>query len=432
MPQLRAPFPYFGGKRRVAPIVWARLGNVPNYVEPFAGSLATLLARPAEFPPRVETVNDVDCYLSNFWRALKADPDAVASYADYPVNEADLHARHLWLVTQARENVERVKTDPDFYDAKVAGWWVWGQCLWIGSGWCAEPTWSGRANAGRRDRGIHTATHQQRPDLSGQSSRGLHTRNGDTSQQKRRPQLTNDQGVIVLAQPSPGGPPQKRMIGPGNGQGTGVHSQRAGTPGWKKRPAASRDGHSNGVHRWQGGGQGGGSGVHSPTLTKQQVPDMSGSRGATGRGIHAVGKSDALYAYLAQLADRLRRVRVCCGDWTRVLTPSVTTYIGVTGVFLDPPYSHTERSICYSEDHDISADVRAWALEHGADPKFRIALCGYEGEHTMPDSWECVPWKAHGGYSRSARGRANRDRERIWFSPHCLKAEPPLFAEAAS
>jgi hypothetical protein len=54
--------------------VWERFGNVPNYVEPFAGSLAVLLARPT--PPRVETVNDKDCYLANFWRALQHDPEA--------------------------------------------------------------------------------------------------------------------------------------------------------------------------------------------------------------------------------------------------------------------------------------------------------------------------------------------------------------------
>jgi site-specific DNA-adenine methylase len=36
---------------------------------------------------------------------------------------------------------------------------------------------------------------------------------------------------------------------------------------------------------------------------------------------------------------RLRRVRVCCGDWTRVLGRSATECIGVTGVFLDPPYA---------------------------------------------------------------------------------------------
>jgi len=61
----------------------------------------------------------------------------------------------------------------------------------------------------------------------------------------------------------------------------------------------------------------------------------------------------------------------------------------------------------------------------------RIALCGYEGEHLMPASWECVPWKAHGGYSRSESGKANRARERIWFSPHCLKPEMQLFQEPA-
>jgi DNA adenine methylase len=43
---LQAPFPYFGGKSRVAEIVWARFGDVDNYVEPFFGSGAVLLARP--------------------------------------------------------------------------------------------------------------------------------------------------------------------------------------------------------------------------------------------------------------------------------------------------------------------------------------------------------------------------------------------------
>lgn len=34
---LKAPFPYFGGKRRVAELVWSRLGDPINYIEPFAG-----------------------------------------------------------------------------------------------------------------------------------------------------------------------------------------------------------------------------------------------------------------------------------------------------------------------------------------------------------------------------------------------------------
>jgi hypothetical protein len=29
---LKAPFPWFGGKSRVAEIVWDRFGDVPNYV----------------------------------------------------------------------------------------------------------------------------------------------------------------------------------------------------------------------------------------------------------------------------------------------------------------------------------------------------------------------------------------------------------------
>lgn len=53
---MKAPFPWFGGKSRAAPLMLERLGNVPNYVEPFAGSLAVLLNRP-EGPGRNETIN---------------------------------------------------------------------------------------------------------------------------------------------------------------------------------------------------------------------------------------------------------------------------------------------------------------------------------------------------------------------------------------
>jgi DNA adenine methylase len=168
-------------------------------------------------------------------------------------------------------------------------------------------------------------------------------------------------------------------------------------------------------------------------LVRTQKPDLSGDSGASGRGIHATAfelKSGGLYAYMRALQVRLRRVRVCCGEWGRVLTPSVTTYVGLTGVVLDPPYGHDLRERCYSEDHDVAPSVREWAIKHGDDPMMRIALCGYEDEHKdhMPDTWEMVPWKAHGGYARTERGKENRERERIWFSPHCLEAELPLFA----
>ncbi len=54
----------------------------------------------------------------------------------------------------------------------------------------------------------------------------------------------------------------------------------------------------------------------------------------------------------------------------------------------------------------------------------RIALCGYEGEHDMPASWACVPWKSRGGYGSQQKDGLNKNpaRERLWFSPHCNNA----------
>ena len=105
------------------------------------------------------------------------------------------------------------------------------------------------------------------------------------------------------------------------------------------------------------------------------------------------------------------------------MTDSVTIHVGaVTGVLLDPPYE--DGNVDYSAGgvgSGLSAAVRAWAVEHGDDERFRIALCGYEGEHELPASWRCVAWKAHGGY---AKDPANSRRERIWLSPHCLDAVP--------
>lgn len=72
----------------------------------------------------------------------------------------------------------------------------------------------------------------------------------------------------------------------------------------------------------------------------------------------------------------------------------------------------------------VAHEVRAWAIENGDNPQLRIALCGYEGEHTMPASWECVPWKASVGYASRGKGvrrNENCKRERVWFSPHCLR-----------
>lgn len=312
---LKAPFPWFGGKSRVAPIVWERFGKVDNYVEPFFGSGAVLLGSPCI--NSVETVNDLDGFVANFWRAVAKDPDEVARYADWPVNENDLHARHAWLVNRREELVPRLEGDPEYYDAKIAGWWVWGCCCWIGSGFCSG--------------------------------------NGPWS--------------VV----------DGKLVHLGN-KGRGINRQRVhlGTKG-------------QGINRKL---------VHL------------GDKGQGG-----------IYEWFSVLSDRLSRVRVCCGDWLRVLGPSVTVKQGLTGVFLDPPYGADAKrtpNLYAKESMTVAEDVRDWAIENGNDKRIRIALCGYDGEHGMPDSWECVAWKAGGGYGSQGNGdNINASRERIWFSPYC-------------
>jgi hypothetical protein len=147
-----APFPYFGGKRSVAADIWARLGTPSQYIEPFCGSAAVLLAAPK--PASLEIVNDGSGFIANFWRATKHQADMVAQWADYPVSHIDLGARHVWLMAQ-RERVGSELHDPEWPgDAKVAGWWLWGQCCWIGSGWCEWDKVGKIPHAGNAGRGV--------------------------------------------------------------------------------------------------------------------------------------------------------------------------------------------------------------------------------------------------------------------------------------
>ena len=196
-----------------------------------------------------------------------------------------------------------------------------------------------------------------------------------------------------------------------------------------------------------GGGQGGnGTSVYKrlPHLgsagqgVSRQLPNL----GDAGRGVSRklpnlgdAGRGECarrravLVEWFADLSDRLRNARVCCGDWSRVCGRSVT-YTNATpcAVFLDPPYSAEANrdNQLYSEDcGKVAHDVRAWCLAEGGNLDMRIALCGYEGEgHEELESagWSVVEWKARGGYSNQGTGPGDNNchRERIWFSPGCL------------
>jgi DNA adenine methylase len=136
---MKSAYPYFGGKLKVAELVWAALGDVPNYIEPFFGSGAILLNRPLveTNSNRYELINDLDGFIVNFWRAVKFDPQAVTYWVDYPVSETDLHAREGWLLSR-KERLLWSLEDPDFYDAKIAGWWAWGMNQSIGVRYCTR------------------------------------------------------------------------------------------------------------------------------------------------------------------------------------------------------------------------------------------------------------------------------------------------------
>ncbi len=137
---LKAPFPYFGGKSKIAPFVWDVMGDVRNYIEPFAGSLAVLLARPEGFKGP-ETVNDWSCHLANAWRCLQKAPEEMAYLCVGVVSEVDTESQHAWLI----RNADRLRIelgDPDYFDLKAGAYYIKGACEWIGSGWASgEGPW---------------------------------------------------------------------------------------------------------------------------------------------------------------------------------------------------------------------------------------------------------------------------------------------------
>ena len=141
-------------------------------------------------------------------------------------------------------------------------------------------------------------------------------------------------------------------------------------------------------------------------------------------------RRSVLREWFGALRDRLRNVRVCCGDWRRVCDSHSTTLIHAKtcGVFLDPPYGAEAERVpnIYADDSlTVAADVREWCKEWGDVPGMRIVLCGYEGEHNDLESlgWGVHSWSTKGGMANTnkteGKGKSNRHRERLWFSPGC-------------
>jgi len=143
-----------------------------------------------------------------------------------------------------------------------------------------------------------------------------------------------------------------------------------------------------------------------------------------GQGIICKIKRGGIYEWFEQLRTRLQRVRVACGDWKRVVTETITIHLGLTGIFLDPPYGAEDREECYRVDsRSVAGEVLQWCQKNGKNPLLRIVLAGYSGEHEALEGmgWRVHAWKANGGLSNQGqRGNLNAKRERLWFSPNCL------------
>ena len=281
------------------------------------------------------------------------------------VHNCDLHARHRDLLRRGPV-LRALLEDPHAFDVEAAGWWVWGASAWIGSGWCEEGRKVGRPL----------------PELVGCNGGDGH---GGTKHGK---------GIHAAGMREP--------------------SRQLPDMGAKGAKGSPQEATGRGIHA---------AGARGPS---RQLPDLAGDGAGTqiGHGIHGKANRTRLFDIFAALSERLRYTRVACGDWSRICTPAVTYRHGLTAVFLDPPYDGFESLYGATEEGEpLSARVRAWALENGARPDMRIALAGYEGEHDALTAagWQIVAWKAKGGYSNQGTGNENAKRERIWFSPACLK-----------
>jgi hypothetical protein len=262
--------------------------------------------------------------------------------------------------------------DPSWHDPVMAGWWAWGQSCWIGSGWCSGTGPWIVDESGRIAKRGGTGVNRQLPHL------------GNDGQGVNRPQA-REEGV-------------NRKLPHLGDDGRGVNRPQA------REPGTSVD-----------------YGYHPMTMPE-------------------------LRRWFQFLSARLRHVRILNGDWRRAVTGGAAMTLpvrmqpdGAVGIFLDPPYADTaERTDnLYANDSlTVAHDVREWAIKAARNPKWRIVLAGFDGEHDElheRHGWRVVEWYRAGFLKGGMGNTAGTDedgtvghvqhKERLWLSPGCLTAE---------
>jgi DNA adenine methylase len=175
------PFPYFGGKHRIAQQIVGHFPDHDRYCEPFAGSLAVLLAKP---PEAIEVVNDLDSRLVRFWRTLRERGDELI--------------RACELTPHSREEYENAKKGPDpddpVEDARQL-WLLYCQSIsgaFEGAGWRAPgPT--------RKSAGQHFSRFAGR--LNGLPERLAHVTLENNDYRKLITRFIDDEGCLFYVDP---------------------------------------------------------------------------------------------------------------------------------------------------------------------------------------------------------------------------------------
>lgn len=337
---LKWPAVYLGNKSRIAHVVWKRFGNVDTYIEPFCGSCGVFWKRPLDHfkdgIPKLEILNDRSSNLVNFLRAVQFCPEEVAKHVSWPVTEVDLIARYRYLAFEVgtKKLTKMLKSNATDCDAMIAGWWIWGMTLWMGSDGFAK--------------------------MAGDNWNKL-------------PELQSDKGLSKM--------------------------------------------------------------------TRVKVVLEDDLRQLKAREF----KNKRLMKWFRTLSDRLTNARIACGDWQRVISSRSLLRgqsAGKVGIFLDPPYptvyetGEQSSRIVYEKQKNsgdkllqIQKDVYLFCRKNGNE-NVRIAVCGYTGDGyeklVKKHGWTEHEWKTTGGFAntgghKESKAKDNRHRERIFFSPNCLK-----------
>lgn len=370
---MKPPFPYFGGKRNVAGVVWERLGlDADVYTEPFAGSLAVLLARPGG-AAIWETVNDIDGCLTNFWRAVRADPEQVAKIADYPVSEIDLHARHAYLIRGRADLTEKLIADPHYYDVERAAWWVWGACLLSTIGRVFNPhrthklpvtvaplVWVARVHGHHYMAPFALRFKSTRVTPISVKIREFFL---DTT---RRTRLTRDGDAI------------SRLVS---------RIFRRSIPSQVVQAIVCLI--------WVG--------VMASVIPRRAFADE--------RFEHkSVNHARAVLAIHVKVHAEVPRADIVRGQLSRFVHNPARPAV-VSAFSLQCPYG------------TVIAGQVVVVSRYGFQCSFHVLIIPKHTE--ISSGWDCYEWTARGGYSSLGKSatiaKANRKRERIWFSPHCLK-----------